>query len=222
VANDRSPISPQHEHREESRHAKQVQKVVPSPAASTSAHNLTAPRDPFIPSVNSYSSTNTFGRGRPISRAISRDSSESSDSVNDQTPLLPSNRADSGGVFNKVAGDLIPFAHFFQKLSPSNIKKLFSRDEDEPFENEGGVQRRWALGGGMSVKHRPRVACEGENLPLEIVHYLSCWFSELEDRGTVPGTSLGSMIGALASMEDNISSELYVHSLRISLTFTLY
>jgi hypothetical protein len=44
----------------------------------------------------------------------------------------------------------------------------------------------------------------------------------LEDRGTVPGTSLGSMIGALASMEDNISSELYVHSLRISLTFTLY
>ena len=60
----------------------------------------------------------------------------------------------------------------------------------------------------MSIKHRPRVACEGENLPLEVVHYLSSWFSELEDRGTVPGTSLGPMIGALAALEDNISSEL--------------
>ena len=145
-----------------------------------------------MPTINSYGSTNTFGRGRPALREVSRDSTDSMDSADDQTPLLPSNREDSGGIFNKVSADLIPFAHFFQKFSPSNIKKIFSRDEDDPFENEGGVQRRWNLGRSMSVKHRPRVACEGENLPLEIVHYLSSWFSELEDRGTVPGSWFGA------------------------------
>lgn len=177
---------------------------------STSAHNLATPRDPLVPTINSYGSTTTFGRGRPTLRDISRDSSDSSDSANDQTPLLPSNRQDSGGIFSKVSADLIPFAHFFEKLSPSNIGKLFSRDEDAPFENEGGVQRRWTMRKSTSVKHRPRVACEGENLPLEMVLYLSSWFSELEERGTVPGTSLGPMIGALASLEDSISSELPV------------
>jgi len=39
----------------------------------------------------------------------------------------------------------------------------------------------------MHVKHRPRVAGGGENLPLEILRCLSEWCSVLEDRGTVPG-----------------------------------
>jgi putative membrane protein len=36
-------------------------------------------------------------------------------------------------------------------------------------------------------KRRPRVAGDGENLPLEIVRCLSEWYSVLEDRGTVAG-----------------------------------
>ena len=48
-------------------------------------------------------------------------------------------------------------------------------------------QWRGPVDSGMHLKHRPRVAGGGENLPLEIIRCLSEWFSVLEDRGTVPG-----------------------------------
>jgi putative membrane protein len=36
-------------------------------------------------------------------------------------------------------------------------------------------------------KHRPRVAGDGENLPLEVLRCLSEWLAVLEERGTVGG-----------------------------------
>lgn len=47
----------------------------------------------------------------------------------------------------------------------------------------------------------------GENLPLEILRCLSEWYSVLEERGTVPGTSLGGLIGTIAAMEETLSSK---------------
>ncbi|KAH7878634.1 uncharacterized protein C8R40DRAFT_1067051 [Lentinula edodes] len=40
------------------------------------------------------------------------------------------------------------------------------------------------------------------NLPLEILRCLSEWCNLLEDRGTVPGTSLGSIMGCISTFED--------------------
>lgn len=41
----------------------------------------------------------------------------------------------------------------------------------------------------MGRKHRPRVAGQGENLPLDALRFLSDWTAVLEERGTVPGLS---------------------------------
>ena len=43
------------------------------------------------------------------------------------------------------------------------------------------------------------------NIPLEIVRSLSEYFSVLEGRGVVPGTSMGGMIGSLQMLEDALS-----------------
>ena len=42
----------------------------------------------------------------------------------------------------------------------------------------------------IHLKHRPKIAGGGENLPVQILRCLSEWFSVLEDRGTVPGMSI--------------------------------
>lgn len=57
-----------------------------------------------------------------------------------------------------------------------------------------------------TAKYHPTVASHAENLPLDILKTLSEWFSVLEDRGTVPGTSLGAMIGAIATFEDILAT----------------
>ncbi|KAL0062800.1 hypothetical protein AAF712_010338 [Marasmius tenuissimus] len=46
----------------------------------------------------------------------------------------------------------------------------------------------------------------GANLPLEIVRCLSEWLSVLEDRGTVPGGTMGSLIGGVAAFEDSLGA----------------
>ena len=51
-----------------------------------------------------------------------------------------------------------------------------------------------------------------ENLPVEILRLLSDWFAMLEERMTVPGTSLGAMIEAISALEDAVFgvSDLYI------------
>ncbi|KAJ4490273.1 hypothetical protein J3R30DRAFT_3693838 [Lentinula aciculospora] len=54
-------------------------------------------------------------------------------------------------------------------------------------------------------KYRPKLAGEGDNLPLEILRCLSEWCSVLEDRGTVPGTSLSSILSCISTFEDKLT-----------------
>jgi hypothetical protein len=46
----------------------------------------------------------------------------------------------------------------------------------------------------------------GENLPEEILRCISEWCSVLEDRNTVPGGSLGGIMGGIAAFEVNLAS----------------
>ncbi|KAF9261672.1 hypothetical protein L218DRAFT_905097 [Marasmius fiardii PR-910] len=57
-------------------------------------------------------------------------------------------------------------------------------------------------------KIRPKLpgTGDGANLPLEILRCLSEWLSVLEERGTVPGTSMGSLIGSVATFEDSLGA----------------
>jgi len=81
-------------------------------------------------------------------------------------------------------------------------------------DSHGGVQRRWATGIPVrSRKTRSRIVRGDENLPVEILRVLSDWLAMLEERVTVPGTSLGAMVEAISALEDALSgvSDLYIH-----------
>jgi len=132
-------------------------------------------------------------------------------------------------MMGQVSGDLIPFAGLVSSavralkidwayrtlLGKQQLEVLpptwNTDDAGQAQSTDGGVQRVWrgtvankkALDHG---KHRPRVAGDGDNLPLEILRCLSEWFAVLEDRGTVPGTSMGGIIGLVSSFEDSLSS----------------
>ncbi|KAI0295779.1 Bestrophin, RFP-TM, chloride channel-domain-containing protein [Russula brevipes] len=94
--------------------------------------------------------------------------------------LLPASGGQSPSLFDKVSADLIPFATYLQKLGHRSP--------------------------GLGPKARRRIARGNENLPVEILRLISDWFAVLEERATVPGTSLGMMIATIPMLEDSLSS----------------
>ncbi|KAK0201949.1 Bestrophin, RFP-TM, chloride channel-domain-containing protein [Desarmillaria ectypa] len=168
-------------------------------------------QDPVIPPINAYGTFHLSKQASSISLRYQLRRNASSSSVH--RALQPSQQLSDDNVMDRVSGDLIPFAGFF-----STICGWFRKVDYETLPSNGlrkdpygadSSQRKW--GGPIQPavngkKHRPRIAGGGENLPLEILRCLSEWFSVLEDRNTVPGTSLGSMIGLIASMEDTLSA----------------
>lgn len=57
----------------------------------------------------------------------------------------------------------------------------------------------------MFGRKAQRVVRGDENTPVEILRLLSDWFATLEERMTVPGTSLGGMMEAVSALEDSLS-----------------
>ncbi|KAI0057278.1 UPF0187-domain-containing protein [Artomyces pyxidatus] len=182
-----------------------------APSATSSAIAPFGPfLDPVVPPINSYGTAETTLRGRGRVYSSSRSSSHSS-CAQERAPLLPSSRAFAPSVFSRVSSDLIPFANYFHHIfrfyRPRTVQEASSDQSSE----EGGVQRQWMTEPGPSrpgrnLKHRPRVAGNGQNIPTELMRHLSDWLSVLEDRGTVPGTSLGAMIGSIAALEDTLAA----------------
>ncbi|KAG8765647.1 hypothetical protein FRC16_007984, partial [Serendipita sp. 398] len=108
-----------------------------------------------------------------------------------RAPLLPSTmtRKSRGSVFV----DLVPFGGVWTWFA-----NLFRRKPVEGTPNAGPE-------GSNAGKHVV-IAGRGGNIPLEVIRCLSEWFSCLEQRGTVPGTTLGGMIGLLQGLEDSLST----------------
>jgi predicted membrane chloride channel (bestrophin family) len=95
--------------------------------------------------------------------------------------------------------DLIPFYSFFTRLRRSN------RDATDVERNGSSSirpKRKWR---GPTYPGITCVIDKGDVLPLEILCHISNWFAVLEDRGTVPGSSLGTMIGTIGALEDTLS-----------------
>ncbi|KAF5317118.1 hypothetical protein D9611_003507 [Ephemerocybe angulata] len=204
--------------------------VPPTPlVASTSKDSYQPPAaerptaDPMVPPINAYGTfdpsilTNRSVPStsqRPRERSASPASHFSSISSINQ-PLLPSTQPPNQDMMNKVSPDLIPFAGLmtsikrslgFQRPEEASAEHV-GLNEDDDFNDAYVAKRRWQgpVQSGLHMKHHPKVAGDGENLPLEIVRCLSEWFSVLEDRGTVPGTSMGTMVATLASFEDSLT-----------------
>ncbi|KAG6835195.1 hypothetical protein H0H93_004063, partial [Arthromyces matolae] len=154
-------------------------------------------------------------------------------------PLLPSTIPADDTVLGKVSNELIPFSGLVDMLRnylrplplevyPPNVAEPI---HEEPLpvlchrhhhsqHQHPHHQRNWkgpvwtGAGAGdiisSNLKHRPKVAGDGQNLPLEILRFLSEWLSVLEDRNTVPGTSMGPMITAIATFEESLTGE-FIH-----------
>ncbi|PPQ71454.1 hypothetical protein CVT24_011966 [Panaeolus cyanescens] len=171
--------------------------------------------DPVIPAINEYgtfdpaklSASEATLRGH---HALRRTPSSLSSTSTARQPLLPSQAPTSSNVMNKVDKNLIPFAGM-----ASRIKSWFTRNnaqarntENERAQAQRYQGRKWRgpIHTGAHLKNRQLYQGDGENLPLEILRCLSEWFSVLEDRGTVPGTSLGGMIGTITAFEESLTS----------------
>lgn len=127
--------------------------------------------------------------------------------------LFPSTRPLDNSFMGKVRSELIPFSDVFNvawhSLSGQRPLEILPPGimPGQTVEQGPNVRRhvQELMHPGHS-KHRPKVAGGGQNVPLEILRCLSEWLSVLEDRGTVPGTTLGSMIATIASFEENLTT----------------
>ncbi|KAH6897922.1 Bestrophin, RFP-TM, chloride channel-domain-containing protein [Coprinopsis sp. MPI-PUGE-AT-0042] len=179
--------------------------------------------------TESESQYGTFGPEEPHMLHRSPSARSFASKISDpgmRQPLLPPSQPPPDEVMNKVATDIMPFARLF-----ALIKRAFSSNRIQLSDSNGqeieqgvvdGRQWRGPVDSGMHMKHRPRVAGGGENLPLEIIRCLSEWFSVLEDRGTVPGTSMGTMVGTLAAFEDTLTGLERILTTPLPFTVWLY
>ncbi|KAF8589566.1 UPF0187-domain-containing protein [Ramaria rubella] len=223
--------------------AKSQQESLPSTSRQST---LLQPDDPIVPPINSYGATTS------LRHASSRTSLVSSNSGDEERgPLLPSAIP---GPETGASLDLVPFTSVFHQigraLNPVGWYRSWRANWREGFEEtdeEGGVGIRWGeqqLESGRphvhrrtarqthkkAGKHRPRVAGDGDNLPLEVVRCMSEWLSILETRGVVGGNALGGLFGCVAAYEDILSTMErilttplpYVYSVHIRHTVWLY
>ncbi|KAJ7455462.1 Bestrophin, RFP-TM, chloride channel-domain-containing protein [Mycena latifolia] len=168
---------------------------------------------------------------RPIDDSLASSSTAAQATTGAQAahgkPLLPaSNPAREDAVFRRVSPDMIAFMGVFRSIGRvfSAALSLFrahrdvAADEGATEDRHGRFLRHWA--GPIHPMHpadgAPRhvhsagtvegILHRGQNLPEEVLRSLSEWFAVLEERGTVPGTSLGSLIGCIQSFETSLTT----------------
>jgi len=172
-------------------------------------------RDPLIPPITDHETSS-------LARTASNNSSHSVPPA-----LLPASRDHVPSLLGRVSADLIPFASHIRdifgfcrsrEVSDTQFVRSFlaigcedsradsCRRKGIDIDGRGGVQRRWANGvPALGPNAHKRIARGDENIPVEILRLLSDWFAVLEERGTVPGTTLGNMIATVAMMEDSLA-----------------
>lgn len=112
------------------------------------------------------------------------------------------------GIYGDGGEQGVPVA-FGEEASAGGVQRKFSKEPrvTVTVAGRGIVPAESTDASRMThAKHRPRVAGGGQSLPLEIIYALSTWMSVLEERESVPGSSLGGMMGALAGLEDALGA----------------
>ncbi|PVF97039.1 UPF0187-domain-containing protein [Serendipita vermifera] len=122
-------------------------------------------------------------------------------------PLLPATQSRRSKV--SVYTDLVPFAGWW-----IGFKNLFRRKESTGTAHAGPP-------GSNAGKHVV-IAGGGGNIPLEILRCLSEWLGALEERGNVPGTTLGGMIGLIGGLEDSLTMLERILTTPLPLVYTAH
>ncbi|KAJ7279047.1 Bestrophin, RFP-TM, chloride channel-domain-containing protein [Mycena rebaudengoi] len=194
------------------------QAQTPPPPSTSSG----PPKGPaLLPAGNIYG---TFDGSRNGSRTSLRHHlrrSPSEDSVSSvHHPLLPGNIADAEQQgMPEVAQTLIPFAGLF-----SSIRSWFQGKKQAaviPSHNTP-PERKWGGPIHPDVKLMKLQAQIGENLPEEILRCISEWCSVLEDRNTVPGGSLGGIMGGIAAFEANLATLEHILTTPLPFVFAVH
>lgn len=124
------------------------------------------------------------------------------------TPLLPATMSRRSRA--SVYVDLVPFASWF-----SAFFSLFGKKKEPTGTASAGPV-------GTNAGKHVIIAGGGGNIPLEVLRTLSEWFGMLEERGTVPGTTLGGMIGLLGALEDSLSMLERILTTPLPLVYTAH
>ncbi|KAJ7682841.1 Bestrophin, RFP-TM, chloride channel-domain-containing protein [Mycena rosella] len=179
-------------------------KTPPPPSTSSGP-----PKGPaLLPAGNVYG---TFDPSRTGSRTSLKHHLQNTPSHNGSTsslhaPLLPGSNP-TGESTHEVAQDLIPFAGMFSSIRRWFHNKFGKKQQAIiPQYNGGPPPRKWAGPIHPDAKLMNMKAEAGENLPEEVLHCISEWCSVLEDRNTVPGGSLGSIMGGIAAFEASLAT----------------
>ncbi|CAK5271415.1 unnamed protein product [Mycena citricolor] len=236
-----------HSHQQQQKHAaREAALITPRPNARMTSHsnlpmatNSNTPPPPSTasgppkgaalhPSGGVYG---TFGGSRTSSHASLRDTlrqqSRSTDTVGSQhhshQPLLPG--ANPMNEEPGVARDLIPLAGAFSSIRRwFGGMSVFGRKQDPiiPQYNEGPPPRKWGGPVHPDLKLLKRKAEHGPNLPEEILRCLSEWTSVLEDRNTVPGGSLGGIMGGIAAYEASLATLEHILTTPLPFAFSVH
>ncbi|KAF7358772.1 hypothetical protein MSAN_01216200 [Mycena sanguinolenta] len=112
-------------------------------------------------------------------------------------------------VLNQVSPDIIPFAGVAADVAA--WVRSFWKQAKEDHRTHHGTDRTSRMRTWSGPIHPLGVAQLeefeiGENLPEEVLRCLSEWVSVLEERGTVPGTSLGAILGGIQQFEMSLTT----------------
>ncbi|KAJ7737865.1 UPF0187-domain-containing protein [Mycena maculata] len=219
-------VRPLHDHTHSSKqqqryNAKTAAAITPRNARMTSASHLPLAKTPpppatasgppkgpaLLPAGNVYG---TFDPSRTGSRTSLRHHlhrTASHDSISSQhEPLLPGENP-TGEPTSEIAQDLIPFAGVFSSIRFWFHSKFGKKEKPIiPQYNGGPPPRKWGGPIHPDLKLMNLKAQIGENLPEEVLRCLSEWCSVLEDRNTVPGGSLGGIMGGIAAFEASLAT----------------
>ncbi|KAG6907924.1 hypothetical protein DXG01_006854 [Tephrocybe rancida] len=221
------------------RRAQRISSVPPMPQSPGSTQDPSSssadPEALIIPPINAYGTfhpTRLQAKRHHLKRTHSASSSLSSASSSSASshahrPLLPSAQPADTTYISKISSELIPFSglagvvkRYFMPIPLEVLPPNVCPEEQETHQHcwQGPV---WS-GTGATLKYRSKVAGAGENLPLEVLRCLSEWLSVLEDRNTVPGTSMGQMLGAIAAFEESLGTLERILTTPLPFTVWLY
>ncbi|KAJ7873082.1 Bestrophin, RFP-TM, chloride channel-domain-containing protein [Mycena olivaceomarginata] len=232
-------VRPLHDHthsvkQQQKHNAQTTAAVSPRPNRVTSSSHLPIATTPPPPATSSgppkgpalLPASNVYGTFDP-SRTGSRTSlkhnlrrSSSRDSVSSHhEPLLPGSNPNAEGQ-SEVAADLIPFAGIFSSIRLWFHRKFGKQDKTIIPQYTGGPPpRKWAGPIHPDVKLLKMKMEAGENLPEEVLRCISEWCSVLEDRNTVPGGSLGGIMGGVAAFEASLATLEHILTTPLPLSF---
>ncbi|KAF7331535.1 hypothetical protein MKEN_00032500 [Mycena kentingensis (nom. inval.)] len=200
-------IRPLHDFEDPTGQRPTVASAVPPPPAPTAppAPPQSPPSEPATPAAIASSSN------LKPNKLTKRPANTSQHSIHQ--PLQPAQNhiriAETDAVLARVNPSIVPFAGVFTSIA--NWFRSFWKANEQDIEGHRTRDRSSRMRTWSGPVHPHAIAQleevqKGENLPVEILRCLSEWVSVLEERQTVPGASIGSILAGIQTFEQTLTT----------------